>query len=1423
MEEQKYTIILRHDTSTMWLVNDPILALGEYGVEDDTHKVKRGNGESKWSELTYEDFGLQYIVTYANLSGEISDNEALTEMFNKKLSVEIFDDVNGSVLSNLKVNTTDVDGIAQINKTYKNIKTGTTNVNSMLIKSEDNTVQGYWSIDKAGNRILNVIAVCSITDYQPSHRYYKDQLCYFNNKLYRAYRDIDADKSFNEGQWVLLASLHASDIKYDNLVSGMDATDVKGALDELKRRDDRKLPKSTEPNSVYGTTDLGEQVMIPVDDLRKVDTVNRKKADLNKNIQLDAGEINYNDANPELGSVRKVLDDKVDKNFAGEGAKIVRNVEFNYNDEAGTIELVLDKVSPANSESDKVIKSIDVVSEKELAKNVEQINTRIDTEIETLNNTINEKETTINNRIDNEVSTLNQTITDTKTKLNTRIDTEVETLNNTINETKSELDTKLDDLTNVVNTNKQEINDKVDNIKTETDKTIADNKTDIEQKLDEAKTKLKQNIDINDGEINGRVTNEVKTLNERIDTEVETLNNTITEKETALNETITEKDNATNTRISNEVDTLNTTINDKIATVNETIANNKTDIEKKLNDGLDTKIDKDIADNILTDISASQQGQEPTLKLVRKNTRSKEAVINHIHFTAVGNIKTTFSNEDHILIDSTEIDNAINEHTRRLDNVDGRLTAHDKNIAALEEHDVNHDNLLATHSEQIANHETRMANLETRADGFDTSIADLDSNIENEITNRKVADAKLETDISRNAVNIENNAAAIRDNADNITNLNDLLQQNVSNLTKKKVDKTFAEASNNMVVGNIDYSAPNDTELLKINKTLVSPVDGSHSVTGFKIHSSDNTVVATPIMKNDELVGIDIATNLDTDVNYFVTSEILNTTIPSDNTISLDSLTATDKATVELQDIISDSEGTWARVKSIDTEANTCIAVTFHKHAQAVWGTVKGDINSQADLIAKLAEKFSIPGSGAMQSYVGGDTIDYTLTGLTTEIDNEEYMSELSVESIAYNFKDGTGNGHRLMYLKQREENINDCDIMFRKATDDNGNKYIVPRVCAENIYFNPQNSGLSSNKLSAAIRELRTLAVADNESTKNALQNTETQLNNTINEKEIALNKAITDLNADLLNQIQIVRDEKLSQVNGVTNSIYGINENGQQVTFSTSIFGNVDSVNGIVAKNKDIVITGKDIDMSSDDDKKLTDVITLLNDTLATIKTELQNQFIVYKPDTIFKLGTVVTNMFTTFVRDDGIMLMAKVLKSFTADNTHETNYECFAYDIEQGNLKLVGIPEQIGEGGDEPTPPASGDVVDSELSLANNMKAVVSHSSDNTTKYIDYVNNSGKTMVVLDPTHTWTLPNNIVDSGKTITATTTDSSVTANNINATYIDETFNITDIDNYGQKVMSVLNDVDGNTDTFTELGATEQEISTKLDNIAGNN
>lgn len=89
MEEENniYNIIIRHDTSENWTTNNPILLLGEYGVEDDTHKVKRGNGTDTWNNLSYENFGI--TISFANINGLVDDNKELKEAFDKKVNKEL--------------------------------------------------------------------------------------------------------------------------------------------------------------------------------------------------------------------------------------------------------------------------------------------------------------------------------------------------------------------------------------------------------------------------------------------------------------------------------------------------------------------------------------------------------------------------------------------------------------------------------------------------------------------------------------------------------------------------------------------------------------------------------------------------------------------------------------------------------------------------------------------------------------------------------------------------------------------------------------------------------------------------------------------------------------------------------------------------------------------------------------------------------------------------------------------------------------------------------------------------------------------------------------------------------------------------------------------------------------------------------------
>ena len=47
------TIKLRHDTAANWTAANPILAVGEPGIETDTDKAKYGDGATTWNLLPY--------------------------------------------------------------------------------------------------------------------------------------------------------------------------------------------------------------------------------------------------------------------------------------------------------------------------------------------------------------------------------------------------------------------------------------------------------------------------------------------------------------------------------------------------------------------------------------------------------------------------------------------------------------------------------------------------------------------------------------------------------------------------------------------------------------------------------------------------------------------------------------------------------------------------------------------------------------------------------------------------------------------------------------------------------------------------------------------------------------------------------------------------------------------------------------------------------------------------------------------------------------------------------------------------------------------------------------------------------------------------------------------------------------------------
>lgn len=61
-------IQIRRDTSTNWSLNNPVLALGEPGLETDTQIVKYGDGVTAWNSLPYANLNSLADFTTANLA-----------------------------------------------------------------------------------------------------------------------------------------------------------------------------------------------------------------------------------------------------------------------------------------------------------------------------------------------------------------------------------------------------------------------------------------------------------------------------------------------------------------------------------------------------------------------------------------------------------------------------------------------------------------------------------------------------------------------------------------------------------------------------------------------------------------------------------------------------------------------------------------------------------------------------------------------------------------------------------------------------------------------------------------------------------------------------------------------------------------------------------------------------------------------------------------------------------------------------------------------------------------------------------------------------------------------------------------------------------------------------------------------------------
>lgn len=443
MEEQKYyTIILRHDTSTQWEVNNPILKLGEYGVEDDTHRVKRGDGITAWSDLLYEEFGLKYLVTFENLKGDITDNSALTIALNERIPINIFSDNNYNILSSLSL-TSNSEGILNISEVSKNIQNATSSYQNISITSKDSTIQSFTDIDETGKLNIDLKASGTISDFTSYYRYNYKQMCMYKNKLYRTNKELVSEETFNEENWDLLFSKDAIDITYDPKKTNLSATNIQNAIDELTQFSQGKLNLSNEANKLYGTDETGLTKMYDIKSLVPVKTVNNIEPDNELNITLNSGNIKYNDA--ETTTIKEKLDvlnsSKLNKNLGAQNKN-----KYLYIDNDGNIALSADAIVHSVTSDNGLVDNTDQLNPKVLRDD-----TKLDKDISnSLLTNFSIEQNVEDNAIDiqvNKVTVNNKTKTQSFLHLQTQGSISYNLEGDRLILSANELDTKINDLT----------------------------------------------------------------------------------------------------------------------------------------------------------------------------------------------------------------------------------------------------------------------------------------------------------------------------------------------------------------------------------------------------------------------------------------------------------------------------------------------------------------------------------------------------------------------------------------------------------------------------------------------------------------------------------------------------------------------------------------------------------------------------------------------------------------------------------------------------------------------------------------------------------------------------------------------------------------------------------------------------------------
>ena len=174
--------------------------------------------------------------------------------------------------------------------------------------------------------------------------------------------------------------------------------------------------------------------------------------------------------------------------------------------------------------------------EQKEQSDIDNINSRIDNEVSTLNNSINSVESTINSRIDNEVSTLNNSINNAVDTINNRVDNEVLALNGKIDNEVADINADITTLTNTHNADKQALEGQLTSLNDELDS----NKLELQGNIDALEGKhndLSSTVTNNQSAVLKAIEDESSALQGQIDTNktnIESLQTAVGDNKTAI-------------------------------------------------------------------------------------------------------------------------------------------------------------------------------------------------------------------------------------------------------------------------------------------------------------------------------------------------------------------------------------------------------------------------------------------------------------------------------------------------------------------------------------------------------------------------------------------------------------------------------------------------------------------------------------------------------------------------------------------------------------------------------------------------------------------------------------------------------------------------------------------------------------------------